>query len=304
MKMKVRNLMVGFFVGSCFIISACDNGGETPDELQRWYEEVAIIDSDLAAAGIIPVKDPESGISMIISKLGTGLPAQKNNILDVDYIGRRYEDKVVFDQGSLTTLKLSDLIPGWQIAFSKLPAGSEAKLIIPSLYAYGVQGSGPSIPGNTILEFDVKFNEAKVSSAEASRLGTDSTAIDNYLAGKGIDAIKDSTGLRYVITTPGTGPVARWYDKLTLKYTFKLLTDDTKTIISLDRSPSDTFYSRPVDYIMGMIIGLQKLSAGSKAVLYIPSGLAFGAEGASDGAGASIPANANIIVEVEMGSID
>ncbi len=48
MKMKVRNLMVGFFVGLCFIISACDNGGETPDELQRWYEEVAIIDNDLA----------------------------------------------------------------------------------------------------------------------------------------------------------------------------------------------------------------------------------------------------------------
>ena len=53
-----------------------------------------------------------------------------------------------------------------------------------------------------------------------------------------------------------------------------------------------------------MIIGLQKLSAGSKAVLYIPSGFAFGADGASDGAGTSIPANANIIVEVEIGSID
>ena len=71
-----------------------------------------------------------------------------------------------------------------------------------------------------------------------------------------------------------------------------------------NRSPSDQFYSRPVDYIMGMIIGLQKLSAGSKAVLYVPSGFAFGADGASDGAGTSIPANANIIVEVEIGSID
>lgn len=296
--------MVGFFVALCFIISACDNGGETPDELQRWYEEVALIDSDLATAGIVPVKDPESGISMIISKLGTGLPGQKNNTLDVDYIGRRYDDKVVFDQGRITTLKLSDYIPGWQIALSKLPAGSEAKLIIPSLYGYGVQGQGSSIPPNTILEFDVKFNEATPSTSEASRLGADTTAIDNYLASKSIDAIKDSTGLRYVITTPGTGPVASWYDKISLKYSIKLLTDDTKTLVSLDRSPSDEFYSRPVDYIMGMIIGLQKLSAGSKAVLYIPSGFAFGAEGASDGAGTTIPANANIIIEVEIASID
>ena len=303
MKMKVRNLMVGFSVGLCFIISACsDNGGETPDELQRWYEEVAIINNDLAGSN--PVKDPESGISMIISKLGTGLPGQKYNTLDVDYVGRRYEDKVVFDQGRITTLKLSDYIPGWQIAFSKLPAGTEAKLIIPSLYAYGVQGQGASIPPNTILEFDVKFNGAKLSSAEVSRLGADTVAIDNYLQSKSITAVKDSTGLRYVITTPGTGPVASWFDRLTLKYSIKLLTDDTKTIISLDRSPGDQFYSRPVDYIMGMIIGLQKLSAGSKAVLYIPSGFAFGADGASDGAGTSIPANANVIVEVEIASID
>jgi FKBP-type peptidyl-prolyl cis-trans isomerase len=304
MKMKVRNLIVASFVGLCFIIGGCDNGTETPDELQRWYEEVAIIDSNLASAGITPVKDPESGISMVISKLGTGLPGQKYNTLDVDYVGRRFEDKVVFDQGDIT-FKLSDnIIDGWKIAFSKLPAGSEAKLVIPSLYGYGAAGYGTAIPGNTILEFDVKFNEAKLSSTEATRLAADTVAIDNYLQSKSITAIKDTTGLRYVITTPGTGPIASWYDKLTFKYTIKLLTDDTKAIVNQDRSPSDTFYSRPVDYIMGMIIGLQKLSAGSKAVLYVPSGFAFGADGASDGAGTSIPANANLIVEVEIGSID
>jgi len=302
MKMKVRNLMVGISLGLCFIISACDDGPEPQDELSRWYEEVAMIDNDLASVPNV-IKDPESGVSMIISKLGTGLPGQKNNTLDVDYIGRRYEDKVVFDQGHITTLKLSDYIGGWQIAFSKLPAGSEAKLVIPSLYAYGTKGQGASIPANTILEFDVKFNEAKLSAAEAARLGSDSTAIDSYLQTKGISAVKDTTGLRYVITTPGIGPLASWYDRLSLKYTIKLLSDDTKAIVTLERSPSDEYYSRPVDYIMGMMIGLQKLSLGSKAVLYVPSGYAFGPDGASDGAGTTIPANANIIIEIEVVNI-
>lgn len=303
MKMKVRNLMVGISLGLWFIISACDDGPEPQDELTRWYEEVAIIDSDLAGVTNV-VKDPASGVSMIISKLGTGLPGQKYNTLDVDYVGRRYEDKVVFDQGSITFKLTDNLIEGWKVAFSKLPAGSEAKLIIPSLYAYGTNGQGASIPGNTILEFDVKFNEATLSASEASRLGTDSTAIDNYLQAKGInDAIKDTTGLRYVITTPGIGPLASWYDRLSLKYTIKLLTDDTNAIITLERSPSDEYYSRPVDYIMGMMIGLQKLNLGSKAVLYIPSGYAFGPDGATDGAGTTIPANANIIIEVEVVNI-
>jgi FKBP-type peptidyl-prolyl cis-trans isomerase len=304
MKMKVRNLMVGISVGLCFIISACNDGPEGQDDLARWMEEVSIIDNTLASAGITPVKDPESGISMVISKLGTGLPAQKNNTLDVDYIGRRFEDKVVFDEGSITTLKLSDYIVGWQIAFSKLPAGTEAKLIIPSFHGYRSQGSGNLIPPNTILEFDVKFNEAKLSAAEATRLAADTVAIDEYLASKNIDAIKDTTGLRYVITTPGIGPAADWFDKLSLKYSIKTLADDTKTIVTVDRAPSDTYYSRPVDYIMGMIIGLQKLSAGSKAVLYIPSGYAFGPDGASDGVSATIPANANIIIEIEVLDID
>ena len=294
--------MIGIFAGLWLIISACDDGPDTPDELARWYEEVAIIDN--ALVGINSVKDPESGIRMLITKLGTALPAQKNNTVDVDYIGRRFEDKVVFDQGN-TSLKLSDYIPGWQIALSKLPAGSEAKLIIPSLYGYGTSGSGSGVPPNTILEFDIKFNDVTPSTAEVARLGTDTTAIDAYLDGKGITAIKDSTGLRYVITTPGSGPpLVSWYDKLSLKYSIKLLSDDTKTIVSLERTPSDQFYSRPVDYIMGMIIGLQKLSIGSKAVLYVPSGYAFGADGASDGAGTSIPPNSNIIVEVELSDVD
>lgn len=304
MKKRMKRPLVGILVGLTFIISACSDSPETPDELARWYEEVAIIDNTLSTAGITPTKDPGSGISMVISKLGTGLPGQKYNTLEVDYIGRRFEDKVEFDQGSFT-FKLSDnIIEGWKIAFAKLPAGSEAKLIIPSLYGYGVNGYGNSIPGNTILEFDVKFKQATLSATEASRLDADTVAIDNYLQTKGINAIKDTTGLRYVITTPGTGPVATWFDKMTLKYSIKLLSDDTKVIVTQDRTPSDTFYSRPVDYIMGMIIGLQKLSAGSKAVLYIPSGYAFGPDGASDGAGTSIPANANVIIDVEVLNID
>lgn len=302
MKRYVRGLIVGICSSLSFI--SCNQSADVPDELDRWFEEVAIIDNDLAAAGITAEKDPESGISMVITKLGTKLPGQKNYTLDVDYVGRRYEDRFVFDQGN-TKLKLSDYIPGWQIAFSKLPAGTEAKLIIPSLYGYRTTGSGSSIPPNTILEFDVKFNKATPSSLETQRLASDTVAIDTYLTNKSINATKDSTGLRYVITTPGIGPSPTWFNRLTLKYTIKLLTDDTKSIVTLERSPSDTYYSRPVDYIQGMMVGLQKLSIGAKAVFYVPSPLGFGTEAVSDGtSGATIPANSNLIIEVELVDIE
>jgi FKBP-type peptidyl-prolyl cis-trans isomerase len=48
--------------------------------------------------------------------------------------------------------------------------------------------------------------------------------------------------------------------------------------------------------IPGFIEGIEKLSFGDKAVLFIPSSLAYGAQGA----GGVIPPNANIIFEVEL----
>jgi FKBP-type peptidyl-prolyl cis-trans isomerase len=300
MNMKVRSLMVGICASAFIILSSCNDGPNPPNELDQWLKDVEAIDTYLASTGTPAIKDPSSGIRMVISSLGTGLPAQGNNGVDVDYVGRRFSDQVVFDDGNIRQ-NLGVLIKGWQVALSKLPAGSEATVYIPSLLGYGSNGSGSSIPPNTILEFDLRFNEVILSSTEIEKFKADTTAIEQYLTDKGITAEEDSTGLRYVITSPGAGATATWFSKLELKYSIKLLTDDTKTVIPLqERAPNDDFYSRPVDYIHGMKIGLQKLSIGSKATFYIASGQAFGPEGASDNAGNTIPPNANIIVEVEL----
>ncbi|HSN48558.1 MAG TPA: FKBP-type peptidyl-prolyl cis-trans isomerase, partial [Flavobacterium sp.] len=48
--------------------------------------------------------------------------------------------------------------------------------------------------------------------------------------------------------------------------------------------------------IPGFIEGLEKLSFGDKAVLFIPSKLGYGEAGAGD----VIPPNANIIFEIEL----
>lgn len=304
MKMNVKSYIVGIGVITAIVFSSCNNGPDAPDELDQWYEDVAAIDAYLASSGTTNVIEDPSGIRMVITSLGTGLPAQGNNGVDVDYVGRRFSDKFLFDQGNIRQ-NLVPLIDGWEIALSKLPVGSEAKIYIPSLLGYGTAGSGSAIPPNEILEFDIVFNEVVLSNTEIEKFKTDTTAIDQYLATKSITAITDPTGLRYVINTPGAGATATWYDKLKLKYTIKLLTDDANSVITLEREPDEGFFSRPVDYIHGLKIGLQKLSIGSKATFYIPSGYAFGPEGATDAnTGASIPANANLIVEVELVDIN
>jgi FKBP-type peptidyl-prolyl cis-trans isomerase FkpA len=282
------------------LIISCNNKAEEPfDYDAQFQKEIKLIDDYLTANALNVVKDP-LGIRMVITKLGTGLPAQATSTVDVDYKGTLFATGATFDQGN-TRRPLTEYIDGWSIAFQQLPEGSEAILYIPSARAYR-DVEKPGIPPHSSLVFEVKLKDVAHASSYHQRLGTDTVAIDNYLDTKGIDAIKDSTGIRYVITTPGSGAIPSWYDKLKLTYSIKLMSDDTRTLITLDREPIEYFYSRSVDYIKGMLIGLHKMPEGTKAILYIPSSLGFGPNGINQ-SDIYIPPNANLIVEVELKDI-
>ena len=55
-------------------------------------------------------------------------------------------------------------------------------------------------------------------------------------------------------------------------------------------------YGSKTGLIPGFIEGLENMSFGDKAIVYIPSALGYGERGAGD----VIPANANIIFEIEL----
>lgn len=296
MKMKVRSLLA--ILGVVIFIS-CNDGPDTPNDLQQWLNDIEEIDAYLEANSITAIEDP-SGIRMVITTLGTGLPAKSSNGVDVDYVGRRFSDKFVFDSGNARN-SLANLIDGWEAALIKLPEGSEATIYIPSLLGYGTRGSGPNIPANAILEFDIVFNEVVVSTGDVQRLEDDVEAIDTYLNGKGIEAVKDPSGLRYVITQTGGGPTATWYDPVRFGAAFRLLANDANVVADVDYAPSENNFNRVIDQIPhGLKIALQKVPEGSKVTLYIPSGLAYGPEGAASGSQQVIPSNANIIVDLEL----
>jgi FKBP-type peptidyl-prolyl cis-trans isomerase FkpA len=293
---RVWSVLCAVVVG--LAVTAC-NDEETASE--RLLNEINSIDTYLAGKNITPVKDL-NGVRMVISKLGKGYPAKilsptVSSSIDANYVGRIFPDGAQFDAGRVTGA-LNGYINGWKIAFTTLPEGSKARLYIPSSYGYGTAGSG-SIPGNSILEFDVTFNAVSRTSAELQRLSADTVAIDGYLDAKAIAAQKDSTGFRYVVTQEGTGPVPGLYQPVSVNITYKLLTDDTKIITQFDTAPNSQTLNRPVDFLPDALKGvLTKLKAGSNATIYAPSMLAFGAPGATDGTN-TIPANSNLIIEIK-----
>lgn len=288
-------LVLPFGLTSCL----SDDTTESPTVILE--RDIETIDNYLAENNINAIKDP-SGVRMAISTLGTGFPAQSISKVDVDYIGKLFSDGSTFDEGNIKT-DLQNLIDGWKIAFTILPVGSRATLFIPSGYAYG-SSAQQGIPANSILMFNVFFNEVIETAAQKQKLGTDTVAIDDYLTTKGIVAEKDTTGLRYVVTQLGTGQKPGWYDKVKFKADFKLLSDDTKIVHTIQFEPTEGFFSRVIDQTPnGLKQGLQKLPVGSKATFYLASGLGYGTPGASIGTQVIIPPNSNIIVEVDLTEI-
>jgi FKBP-type peptidyl-prolyl cis-trans isomerase FkpA len=115
----------------------------------------------IAKKGWTAQKTPE-GIYYVTDSTGTGTAFPTvTSIVKVFYKGYfMANETAVFDSNlspkPAVEFALSSLIQGWQIGFQKFKMGGKGKLIIPSAYAYGPQGSS-SIPPYTILVFEVEL---------------------------------------------------------------------------------------------------------------------------------------------------
>lgn len=126
-------------------------------------------------------------------------------------------------------------------------------------------------------------------------------------------ATKTATGLQYAITQKGGGKKPVLGSTVYIHYAGFLengtlfdssLEDVSKTFGKFDPARAAANQYIPIPFqagrkdgmIPGFIEGIEKLSVGDKATIFIPSHLAYGESGAGD----VIPPNANIIFEIEL----
>ncbi len=105
-------------------------------------------------------------------------------------------------------------------------------------------------------------------------------------------AVRTESGLVYLETVAGTGPLPAITDSITVHY-HGTLEDGTVFDSSVDRGT-------PIGFRLGQVIpgwqeGLQLMKEGSKAKLTIPGELAYGPRGQG-----TIPPNATLIFDVEL----
>ena len=152
---------------------------------------------------------------------------------------------------------------GWDTALSMMTIGEEADFIIPAAQAFGEQGAGTDIPPNADLYFNIKMIEILDVEIE--------------------------------ILEEGDGPIPEQGQTIRVHYT-GTLEDGTEFDSSIPRGEPIEFPLGAGAVIPGWDIGLGRLAEGTKAILTIPSELAYGAQGSPP----TIPPNATLIFEVEL----
>lgn len=125
----------------------------------------------------------------------------------------------------------------------------------------------------------------------------DEQIIQDYVKKEGLQAQKTPSGLYYVVNQPGSGAPAKAGQTVAVKYKGTLL-DGTV----FDAGDSPQLGGKPFEFTLGQgqVIrgwdeGIALLNKGSKAVLLVPSTLAYGPQ-----AQGKIPANGVLRFDVEL----
>ncbi|MEK6263140.1 MAG: FKBP-type peptidyl-prolyl cis-trans isomerase, partial [Planctomycetota bacterium] len=191
--------------------------------------------------------------------------------------------------------------------------GQDAKLSSPSAGTWALNLTGTPLPGGastvTATNSDTFGNTAQGSGVVTTPNVPPQqlAAIDTFLTTNQLTSQRTSSGLSYVITTPGTGVVPTNGKKVTVNYTGRLLNLNGTLGTVFDSNVDPQFgHVQPFQFTVGqgqVIKGWDEafllLPVGTVAKLLIPSLLGYG----TTGSGTSIPPNSILVFDVTLLSV-
>ncbi|SFB60746.1 FKBP-type peptidyl-prolyl cis-trans isomerase [Algoriphagus aquimarinus] len=176
--MKIRIFAILSLIAGSFAMASCIDEEATDDVILS--KDKTAIEEYIASNTLVNVKefyDETSGLRVIwqeVSDSGMGVTA--GDTLKVDYTGKLLSNKVfdtsikqvAVDEGIFSSSRVYTpldfpvgfnlLIPGFEFGVGQMEQGDKATVFIPSMFAYGKQGSG-SIPSNAPIIFELNLIE-------------------------------------------------------------------------------------------------------------------------------------------------
>jgi FKBP-type peptidyl-prolyl cis-trans isomerase len=204
---------------------------------------------------------------------------------------------------------------GFQEVIKQMKEGGKANAIVPSSMAFGAQGAGDFVAPFTTLYYDVELvkvlsdaewqkkqtdKEAKKQAEKARTEQEEAQAIQKYMKDNNITPTTVlPSGLIYVEQQAGSGPKPVTGKKVKVQYTGKFL-NGTTFDSSVGKGEPLEFPIGQRAVIEGWDLGIALMSQGTKALLIVPSKLAYKERGYGD----AIPPNATLVFEVELVEIE
>ncbi|RZK29522.1 MAG: hypothetical protein EOO63_08870 [Hymenobacter sp.] len=278
------------------LTTACKKDDETTTDYTAVDD--AAIKKYLADNSITTAQKQPSGLYFVpITTNATAPQANVKTAASINYTGRLL-DGTMFDTSSKSGSRTSNFVVGNLVYISGLEEGTSlmhlgdsAVFLVPSRLAFGSNSNG-AIPPNSILRFNVKLNDVASSLAII-----DDKLIQNYLTvNKITNAQKQSSGLYFVpVITNTTATPSATGKTASVLYTGKLLDGTVFDASSKNGNTPFNFTVGAGKTILGFDQGISLMHKGDKATLLIPSGLAYGEQGAN-----TIPPNAVLNFDVEV----
>ena len=287
---------------------------DPPQELQKKEIETLV---KFIADNKITVAPQPSGLYYIEQAEGKGIKIDSGCQVIYNVKISTVSGKQVFGQDSMKFVygKRPDMT-GFLEGIKLMKKGGKARLILPSPLAFGEHGYR-EIPPYTSIIYDVqvvdvksKAEYAKIEAAEKKKQEAEKKKQDakkaeakkaeqgllqKYLKENKITEKPTASGLYYIEKVKGTGPQIHAGSKVSVQYTGTLL-NGKKFDSSRDRGgkPFDLEVGKG-NVIKGWDEGLLNMSKGGKAILIIPSSMAYGEQEMG-----SIPAYSTLVFDLEV----
>lgn len=258
---------------------ACNDDDDEP--VDQFQIELNTIDNYLQQNGIQVSIDPATSIRYEIQDFGTGIQFYTADSIRLDITEQNLESGIIYRQESNAVV--NQLPAGTAQALRNISEGGTITAYIPSLFAYGNNGSEgvpPNTPIITVTTLIEVYNQ---------RLFNEIDSIDNVLIRDGISFQTHPTGIRYVLNQ-SDGERPSYNSQVTINYAGRILSRD----INFDSGNEVTFNLNQL--IPGWQIMLPLVEEGGSITIYLPSSFGYG----SRGAGISIPPHAILEFDIEL----
>lgn len=280
------------------------------------------------------VKETPNGLKFKVIKKGDGVQARVGEILVFDYALTDSNDSVwtsTIENGFPSAFMVNDssAIPQENgiIQMLRMLSKGDSVTVDISIGEFFKKLSRRPVPedldSTMMMRYQFRINEIMtnekfmtyeqelMNNFMINQLKKDTRKIDAYLFEKGIKADTLPSGVRYIITTPGTGETAKSGQTVKVNYSGYLLSGEYFDSSIQSVAEAKNLYDPMREYgplevtidrssvIQGWHDALKTMNKGAKGIYYIPSTLGYGPQQRS----AVIRPNSILVFELEVTEI-